>query len=212
MLQGWLAHGSLALLLVALLAAGFGVPLPEDPILLTAGALAHRSSSLSAPATLVSVYVATIASDCGLYFLARWFGEGLLSKPPMKWLATPQRRARVRDLLARYGAQAIFWGRHVAGVRSLLFVAAGLEGVPFRKFLAFDALAGMVTIPLVFGLGYFFSNHLALVEAGIARAEHWFLAAVGVLILGGILVWSLCGSAFGATLWKRWRASRENQD
>jgi membrane-associated protein len=193
-MQGWVAHGSLLLLLAGLLAAGFGVPLPEDPILLAAGALAHRGKIISPPVVFASVYSAAIAADCGLYWLARRFGEPLLSKWPLKWLATESRRSRARVLLGRYGAHAIFWGRHVAGVRALLFVLAGIEKVPFRKFLLFDALAGMITVPVVFGLGYFFSTHLQRVEAGLARAEHWLLVIVGVFLLAGIVLWRFRGS------------------
>ena len=193
MLRGIEAQGSLSLLVLGLIVAGFGLPIPEDPILLAAGALAHRSPALWPPAVFSVVYAAAIAADCGLYFLARRFGDVLLVRWPLRSLATPARRARVRALLERHGAKAIFFGRHVAGLRSLLFVAAGTERLPFRKFLLFDALAGLVTIPLVFGLGFAFSSHLARVEAGLARAEHWLLAGIGTLILAGIATWSLKG-------------------
>lgn len=191
------AHASLALLVLGLVVAGLGVPIPEDPLLLLAGALAHRGPPASALVALAAVYAAVITADCGLYFLAQRFGDGLLSRRPLRWIATPTRRGRVRELLGRYGAQAIFFGRHLAGVRAVLFVIAGAEGVPFRKFLLFDALAALLTVPLVFGLGYAFSNHLAQVEAGVARAEHWLLAAAGVVVLGGLAIWSLKGAGFG---------------
>lgn len=162
-------------------------------MLLAAGALAHRGTTLPPLAVFASVYCAAIAADCGLYWLARRFGDALLSKWPLKWLATESRRSRARVLLSRYGAHAIFWGRHVAGVRALVFVLAGIERVPFRKFVLFDALAAMITVPVMFGLGYFFSTHLRRVESGLARAEHWLLAVAGVGLLVGIVLWRFRG-------------------
>lgn len=197
-MPSWLAHGSLLILVGGLLAAGFGVPLPEDPILLAAGALARRGSNLALPSTFASVYVAAIIADCGLYWLSRIFGEALFSHRPIKWLATDSRRARARVFLQQHGPQAIFWGRHVAGLRSLLFVLAGTERMPFRIFLLFDMLAAMISVPVVFGLGYFFSAHLQRVEEGLARAEHWLLLLAGVLLTAGIVLWRIRGNPIPA--------------
>lgn len=44
MLERLIAFGSLPLLVVALLAAGLGVPLPEDVVLLAAGVVSHRAA------------------------------------------------------------------------------------------------------------------------------------------------------------------------
>ncbi len=184
MLRGFAAHGSLTLLVLGLMAAGFGAPIPEDPILLAAGALAHRSPSLPVPYVFALVYGSVISAYCGLYFLGRRFGDALFSRWPLRWIATPARRQRARQLLGRYGAQAIFWGRHVAGVSSLLFVLAGSERVPFRTFLLFDALAALITVPVVFRLGFAFADHLA-------RVEHWLIAGLGVALFAAIVVWSV---------------------
>ncbi len=191
MLDDFFAKASLWMLALALAIAGLGIPLPEDPILLAAGALTHRTPTLSPATALIVVYLATIAGDVGLFLLARHFGKTLLTRRPLCWLATPARRQRVQRLLDRRGAQAIFVGRHVSGLRAVLFITAGIEGVRLRTFIMYDALAGLVSIPAMFGLGYFFSSHLARVEAGIAHVEHWLMAAGSILLLAFLLYYSL---------------------
>ena len=48
--------------------------------------------------------------------------------------------------------------RHVAGLRAAAFLSAGIARVPFWKFALADAAAAVVTIPITFGLAYFFST------------------------------------------------------
>lgn len=63
--------------------------------------------------------------------------------------------------------------------------------MPFSTFVVWDALAGLLTVPAVFGFGYLFSSHVAAVEEGRARAEHWIAGAVGLVALVAWGVWSL---------------------
>jgi len=194
MLERFIALGSLPLLVAALVLAGFGVPIPEDVVLIAGGALAHQSR-LPWEVVLVALYVGAIGADCILYGLARRYGEQLLSRAPFRWILSSERRTRVRRLYAEYGARAVFVGRHLGGVRALVFAMAAIEGVPFRVFLLWDGLAGLVTVPAVFGLGYLFSSHVSAVAQGLARAEHWVLFALALAAGAGWLVW-------------RWRRAR----
>lgn len=189
MLERLIAFGSLPLLVVALLAAGLGVPLPEDVVLLAAGVVSHRAA-LPWWVVLVTLYVSVLGSDSILYVMARRFGEPLLARRPLRWLVTPRRRGQVQTLLARHGGRTVFLGRHLGGLRTIVFALAAIEGVPFVTFLLWDALAALITVPSVFGLGYLFSAHVAAVEAGMARTEHWLMALGGLIALGGYVVWS----------------------
>lgn len=193
MLERFIQLGSLPLLVAALLVAGLGVPIPEDVVLIAGGVLAHRTEQLRGSVAWESVlallYAGAIGADCILFTVVRRNGEALLGRAPFRWLLTADRRARVRRLFSEYGARAIFVGRHLGGVRAVVFAMAALEGVPFRVFLFWDALAGLFSVPFVFALGYLFSSHVSAVAQGLARAEHWVLLALGVLSLLGWLFW-----------------------
>lgn len=190
MLDRWLTLGSLPLLVMALLAAGVGIPIPEDPVLLAAGVIAHRTP-LPVWMVLPMVYGAALVADCVLFLWARRFGDSLLQRRPFSALVTPKRRRQVSTVFAKHGAKAVFVGRHLMGLRPAFFVVAGIERMPLRTFALWDGLAALITIPLVFALGYLFSAHVALVEAKLARAEHWLAAGVGVALLVGWLAWSI---------------------
>jgi len=194
MLERFIELGSLPLLVALLLVAGLGVPIPEDVMVIAGGVLAHRTA-LPWPLVLLALYAGAIGADCLLYAMARRYGEGLLARAPFRWILSSERRVRVRQLFAHYGARAVFVGRHLGGVRALVFAMAAIEGVPFRIFLLWDAVAGLITVPFVFGLGYLFSAHVSAVAQGLARAEHWALFALALGAGAGWLVW-------------RWRRAR----
>ena len=188
--------GSLPFILAGLLVAGFGIPIPEDVLLLAAGVVAHRTM-YSSWVVLPLCYVSAIGADCGLFLIARRFGEPLLRRVPFRWLVTGKARRRVEALFTHYGAQAVFVGRHLSGARGVVFMLAGIERMPFARFLLWDGLAGLVTIPVVFALGYLFSAHVEAVQAGLARAEHWIAVTAAALLLVGWVFWSHRGGPRG---------------
>ena len=70
MLERFIEFGSLPVLVAALLVAGFGVPIPEDVVVIAGGVLAHRGS-LPWPVVLAALYAGAIGADCILYGVAR---------------------------------------------------------------------------------------------------------------------------------------------
>ncbi|MCB9653622.1 MAG: DedA family protein [Deltaproteobacteria bacterium] len=190
-LEKVLAAGSFPLVVVGLLLAGIGVPIPEDPLLLVAGVLAHRSPTTEPWwALLPMAYVSVVGADCGLFWMARRMGESILRRRPFKYLVTDKRRATVRHLFDRYGPYAVFAGRHMSGVRAVVFILAGVERMPFSLFLMWDALAALVTVPVVFTLGYLGAAHVAAIETGMAKLEHWLLFGGALALILGWVVWS----------------------
>src|ERR1700690_1779686 len=100
----WMAAGGV---LLALLAAGVGVPLPEDLTLLGAGYLTWRGD---APFWLMWCVgmIGIIAGDNSIYWIGRKLGPRLTRH---KWLShrlTPARLQRLENFFARHGAKSIF--------------------------------------------------------------------------------------------------------
>lgn len=179
--------GSLPLVVAGLLLAGLGLPIPEDPLLLAAGVVAHRGP-WAWWSVLPLAYGCVIGADCSVFLMARHFGARILKRAPFRWLVTRNRQKRVSVLFERYGRHAVFVGRHMSGARTLVFMLAGIEKMPFFRFLLWDGLAGLVSVPAVFGLGYLFSAHVEAVRTGLARIEHWVAAALALI---AIIAWSV---------------------
>ncbi|NUO53128.1 MAG: DedA family protein [Polyangiaceae bacterium] len=182
MLDLLLRHGSLALCFLALVAGGLGIPLPEDAVLLAAGAMSHRGVVpiyLAVPVCMAGV----LTGDIVLFTMARRLGPAVFERRFIKRLVTPARRVRAEEFVARRGGVAVFVARHVAGLRAPVFATAAINGMPLGKFLLWDAMGLMISAPAVLGLGWWSSEHVELVHRGMARVEHWVLFGVAIAVL-----------------------------
>ncbi len=179
--------GSIASIIIGLLAAGLGVPIPEDPLIVAGGVIAHRGD-IPWWALLPTFLVCAIVADSGLFALGWKFGPTLLDRRPFSWLVTPSRRQKVQRLFEEKGVYAVFLGRHMSGLRTVVFLFAGSQRMDYKKFVLWDALAAAVSVPIIFAMGYFFSSHIDAVMHGIARTEHWIAFALFII---GIVVWAV---------------------
>jgi membrane protein DedA with SNARE-associated domain len=178
-----LSHGSYALLFAALVAGGMGLPLPEDIVLLTGGALAHLGV-VRLPLVIAVCMAGVLSGDLLLFHTARKLGPKVYEQRWIRKLLTTERRERITRLYARYGGRVIFFGRYMSVMRVLVFAMAAVQGMRTRTFLLWDALALSLSAPLLVGLGYVFARSIDRVAAGFGHVEHLVaIAVVGALAL-----------------------------
>jgi len=177
---------------VLLLAAGIGIPIPEDIPLLLSGYLS-RQGIMRLEIAVPVCFAGVLLGDTALFFLARHGGSRLATRPLMGALLTPERMARAKDVLSRHGTKAIVIARHVAGLRVAVFAAAGAGGMPFRRFIFWDALSSCASVPLMLGLGYVFSDRLEALTRHIHRVQHWAIAIALALAIVALVWWQIGG-------------------
>jgi membrane protein DedA with SNARE-associated domain len=186
----YIEHFTYLGLLVLLLLCGLGLPLPEDAVLLTGGFLVHRGL-IQYPVTLAVSFVGVISGDCSLFFLGRRFGTGLLRYFGLIHPTSQQSIARMRSFMDRHGHRAVFYGRFLAGLRAVVYLSAGSLGVPTSRFLVYDMLGAIISVPLVVSLGYFFGPEIEKILHYLGGIQHALLivAVLSALIwLSRILV------------------------
>ena len=174
------------LAMVALLtAAGMGVPISEDLVLLLAGALAGQGITRFWP-TLLGGYLGVLLGDLLIYHWGRRIGPAAYNHPRVRKHLSPGRQEKLRAHFARHGFLTVVVGRHTPMLRAVVFFLAGASGVPLWKFLLADGLSAAVTVPLVVSLGYYFGDHLD----DVRRFLHGFeWAAAAVVVVGGGVWW-----------------------
>lgn len=182
-----LAHGSLILIFLWLAIGGLGAPLPEDVALLAAGALVYEGHVTVWEAGPI-VFVGVLAGDSALFLLARRLGLAAYDKPRVKRILPPARRARIEEMYRRHGGKLVFIARHVMGMRAAVFAFAGINGMPYRRFITWDALAACITVPATVLLGYAGALHIDRVHRDVKRVEHWVVLAVVVVVIVFVLV------------------------
>ena len=169
---------------LVLFLAGLGVPIPEEMPVLVSGVLAHQGVVrwwLALPVCVLGV----LAGDVMLYGVGHRWGERVLAWPPVRSLLPRARAEALKAAYRRHGVKIVFTARHVVGLRAAAFLTAGIARVPFGRFLATDAAAAMVGVPLAFGLAYFFTEQLEQILTDVHRIERWLV----ILALAFVAVW-----------------------
>jgi len=87
-------------------------------------------------------------------------------------------------LFRRYGAQVVFFGRFVALLRALAALLAGVNHMPWPRFLTFNAAGGFCWA-MLYGIGgYAFGRELDRVTGPF----RWLLVVLAVVGTAGFLV------------------------
>lgn len=164
-------------------ACAFGVPLPEDFALLSAGLLVS-AGTVPAPVVFAVAWTAIAFGDSTQFFVGRTFGPRIFERDWMRRLVTPRRRAVVEARLRRWGPLACVGARFLPGARIPMYVVAGASGVRPGLFLALDGVAAAVSVSFWLFVGHRVGGHVRdafgpLAGHGRAIAIGAALAAVG---------------------------------
>jgi membrane protein DedA with SNARE-associated domain len=191
----------------ALIGAGMGLPMPEEIPIVTAGAfVGHdsqamidaRNAGLPVPPGMTHwwimlpvIIVAVVLSDSILFFAGRWFGPWLLSRNwVQKRLLSPEKRAKIEANFEKRGVMILLGARFTPGIRTPIFMMAGLLRMPIHRFLMADALYAIPGVNLLFWLAYWFTDQF--VQAITAAERHKPLVMMAILAaVGGVLLYKM---------------------
>lgn len=173
-------------MLLLLVAASLGLPVPEDIPLLLGGCLCRLGYGLVFYVILVGLG-GVLFGDILLYILGRKFGSAVLEMRPFRMLVTRTHVAQMKLLFRKWGHVIIFGGRFFAGVRSVMCLTAGMCRVPAWKFILIDVSGALVTVPLLVGLGWWFSDNIAKVARGVIDLEYVLGGLMGAILIGWVV-------------------------
>lgn len=173
-------YGYLAVaLFIALECIGF--PLPGETTLITASVYAGSTHRLNVGVILVVAALAAIFGD-NLGYLVGRRGRGLVQRYGRHVHLTESRLAVGRFLIHRHGGKLVFFARFVSILRNCASLFAGVNRMPWRRFLAYNAAGGVVWAS-VFSLGAY-----ALGSTASNLGNLTTLIGIGVAVLLGIIM------------------------
>jgi len=190
-----------AFIFVALILCGFGLPMPEDIILVTGGVLAWLSSPLEA-ATIRSMLhdegligmvlvglAGILGGDSVIFWAGRQFGFRVADFKPLRRVVTPEKLEKVEKLMRRRGNVVVMLARYLPGIRAPTYFTAGHARMPYWEFLLFDGAAALVSAPLWVCIGFYFGSNIEAATRQAQRFGHYILAGMAVIILVLALRW-----------------------
>lgn len=158
-----------------------GVVLPGEAALLVAGFAAHEHVISLVPMIVVAIVAAVVGDSVG-YEVGRHAGPWLRSSRLGRFVG--QHRWEVgEEFLRRHGGKAVLFGRCTALLRALMPGMAGMARMPYRTFLPWNAIGGVLWGGGCVLLGYVFAASLETV----ARYLSWGPASV-VAVVVAVLV------------------------
>jgi membrane protein DedA with SNARE-associated domain len=195
-----LSPGSVYLFIAGvLLVCGLGVPIPEDISIISGGYMAHLGV-VNVHTMFVVCFAAVLGGDTVAFFLGRFFGRKILAWGPAKRVFSERKQLRVRAYFRKYGSKVIFIGRFLPGLRFSIYFSAGTLHVRFLVFFIYDALAALLSVPVLVYMAWKFGDQIDHVIAWARRSEYGILVLVAVAL--GLL---------GVKLWRRKRRARKAQ-
>ena len=133
-------------------------PIPSEVVLPLAGFLAGQGS-LNVYAVILWATAGSVVGALLLYALGAVFGRDRLrqvaDRLPLMSVADVD---RAEAWFARRGGQAVFLGRFVPVVRSLISIPAGVERMPLVRFVAYTTVGSGVWNTVFVFLGYALGN------------------------------------------------------
>jgi membrane-associated protein len=153
-----------------------GIVVPGELALVLGGMLARQGRVPLAAVVAAGVAGAVVGDSVG-YAVGRRVGKRLLARLPRR-LVEPGQVQRATALVRRLGGRAVFVGRFTAGLRALVPSLAGVAGVPYRTFAAWNLAGGALWATGVVLLGF---------AAGPAwRTAERLAGRAGLVLLGTV--------------------------
>lgn len=177
------------MMLGVLLACGFGLPMPEDIILVTGGILSARGVCDFWLTNLICM-IGVLGGDGIVFMLGRHFGPQVKQTWLFRRVMTDKVDSKIVQVFAKYGDRVVFMGRFMPGLRMPIFLSAGIYRVPPWKFFALDGFAALISVPLWIWVGYVFGDNLEVLEKKIRQFQfgiYTLLILVLILIVGAFL-------------------------
>jgi membrane protein DedA with SNARE-associated domain len=182
-LMGFEKMGALGIVLL-MFAENVFPPIPSELIMPLAGFSAARGERN----LLVVIIAGSIGSLFGAllwYYIGKKIGAERLERWAAKhgrWLTlSPKEVDQACGWFYRHGGKAVFIGRLIPAVRTLISVPAGIAGMPLASFLLYSAAGTILWTTLLAAAGYFLESQYDKVAQWINPVSN---VVIGLIVLG----------------------------
>jgi membrane-associated protein len=184
-LSGWVAYSVIAALVFGETAIFLGFVLPGETAVVLGGVLASRGH-ISLAVLMAVVVVTALAGPMVGYEIGRRMGDRLFAARALQ--RVPGGPDRARTALRDRGGLAVLLGRFIAFARAVMPAAAGAVRVPYRTFVLYNVVGG-----IIWGVGYCLLGYLAgsaysVIESRIGAG---LAIAVAAIVVVAAAVWTV---------------------
>lgn len=161
-------------------AALIGLFLPGETAMILGGVLVSQGRATLGGILLAGCIGSALGDSIG-YWIGRRFGRALRESRLGRKVGE-ERWMRARAYLTQKGAKAIFFGRFLGFLRTLVPPLAGSTDMPYRRFVAFNAPAAALWAAVFISIGVAAGESWHVIEKWAGRASLVLL----ILVIVGI--------------------------
>ena len=161
---------------------GFGVPAPGETAIILGATLAGRGH-LNIVLVAITGIIAAICGDSVGYVIGRTGGRALVLRYGRYVRLTHERFEKMENFMRRRGPIVVAVARFIEGLRQLNGVVAGASGMPWHRFVLFNAIGAVLWVSTWATAGYLAGDHLKAIEATISRYEVYAIILAVLLVL-----------------------------
>ncbi len=187
-IEGW---GYLGVFLL-MVAENVFPPIPSEVIMPLAGFLAGRGD-LSLTLTMLAGTAGSVTGTLMWYYIGKAFGEARLKRIAARHgrllTLSPSDIDNAHRWFQRHGAAAVFFGRMIPAIRTLISVPAGLSAMPFWRFLVYTVLGSALWTGVLTFAGLMLHENYALVADYVDPLSKLVVAAVVAIYLWRVIRW-----------------------
>ncbi|OKH26718.1 alkaline phosphatase [Hydrococcus rivularis NIES-593] len=159
-------------------------PIPSELIMPLAGFTIAKGDMGFVPAVLAGV-IGTVLGAFPWYYLGKAVSEERLEHLADrygKWITVSSKDIKkANNWFSRHGVRAVFFGRLVPGVRTLISLPAGINHMSFIPFVLYSTIGTSLWVIFLTTLGYLLGDNYELVDE--------YLGPVSKIVLLSLVIW-----------------------
>jgi len=160
----------------------FGVFLPGDSLLVTAGLLSARGY-LNVYHLAPALTLAAIVGNSVGYFIGRATGPRIFNRENSLFF-NKKHAMRAHDFFEKHGRKTVVIAQFMPIIRTFSPVIAGVGGMSIKDFMTFNVLGAVLWIWSMLGIGYFLGSYIPGVDQHI---EIVVVIVVFISLLPGLI-------------------------
>jgi membrane protein DedA with SNARE-associated domain len=158
-------------------------PIPSEVIMPLSGFTAARGDRNIVLVVLAGAFGSLLGAVLW-YYIGQWVGAARLKRWAARhgrWMTiAPDEVDHACTWFRRHGAKAVFLGRLVPAVRTLISIPAGIAAMPLVPFLVYSALGSVLWTALLASAGYLLEDQYQKVSGYVGPVSN---AVIAILVL-----------------------------
>jgi membrane protein DedA with SNARE-associated domain len=183
----YLGHYGYWAILLLVMVEDFGIPVPGETILI-AGAIYAGTGRLNVVGVGAIGFAAAVIGDNIGFAIGHFGGRALVLRWGRYVFLTAERLDSTERFFARRGGVVIVIARFLEGLRQANGIIAGIAGMRWLRFLAFNALGAALWVGTWVSVGYFAGNHIITIYDYVTRYSYYALIALAAAIVAWIVL------------------------